>query len=55
MRLFLALLLFSSSSFAQVSVTYMQDDSLHTVIGERYKSGYFLTRQTALKQFMWLH
>jgi len=41
MRLFLALLLFSSSSFAQVSVTYMQDDSLHTVIGERYKSGYF--------------
>ncbi|AYM88750.1 substrate-binding periplasmic protein [Pseudoalteromonas agarivorans] len=43
MRLFLILILFSSYCFAEVPVTYMQDDTRHTVIGERYKSGYLFS------------
>lgn len=43
MRLFLILILFSSYCFAEVPVTYMQDNTRHTVIGERYKSGYLFS------------
>lgn len=49
MRVLLILFLFSPFCFAQVPVTYMQGDTSHTVIGERYKSGYLFSAPNSTK------
>lgn len=49
MRILLVLFLLSPFCFAQVPVTYMQDDTSYTVTGERYKSGYLFSAPNSTK------
>ncbi|BED91285.1 amino acid ABC transporter substrate-binding protein [Pseudoalteromonas sp. MM1] len=49
MRVLLIFILFSSYCFAQVPITYIQNDTRRTVIGERYKSGYLFNAPNSVQ------